>query len=265
MAVIRVEKTENYTVMSNNHFKERQMSLRAKGLLSLMFSLPDNWDYSIKGLCAICKENPSAIRAALAELERFGYLRREQQKNEKGRFLYEYTVYEKPYTEKPHTVKPHTEEPYTEKPPQLNINELNIKELNTGSINHSIISPGITGGADRVIDPAAISLIKNQIEYDILAEAEDHDVLDTVVRCIAELYAANGPQEISGYTYSREFLRRRALEINSTHVEYVLNCFKQQHEKIRNVKAYLKTAIFNAPDTMGAFYTNEVRAVGLIF
>ena len=276
MAVIRVEKTENYTVMSNNHFKERQMSLRAKGLLSLMLSLPDTWDYSVAGLCAICNENEAAIKKTLKELREFGYLTiRKCMPNEtdSGRIEYEYTIYEHPRKtreqkqeiEKQGVEKQPLEKQEVEKCPQLNTNESNTKELNTGSINPSIISPGITGGVDRVIDPAAISLIKNQIEYDILADAEDRDLLDTVVRCIAELYAANGPQEISGYMYSREFLRRRALEITSTHVEYVLNAYKQQHEKIRNVKAYIKTSVFNAPDTMGAFYTNQVRADGLVY
>ena len=76
MAVIRINKTQNYTVMSNYHLKEKDMSLKAKGLLSLMLSLPDNWDYSISGLVSICKENETEIKSILKELEEFGYLER---------------------------------------------------------------------------------------------------------------------------------------------------------------------------------------------
>ncbi|MGN0533007.1 MAG: helix-turn-helix domain-containing protein, partial [Eubacterium sp.] len=111
MAVIRVEKSNNYTVMSNYHLKEKEMSLKAKGLLSLMLSLPDDWDYSISGLESIIKENATTIRNVLGELEMFGYLMRERIQNGKGQFEYLYTVYEKPHTEKPHTEKPHTEKP----------------------------------------------------------------------------------------------------------------------------------------------------------
>ena len=74
MAVIRINKDHNYTVMSNYHFKEKEMSLKAKGLLSLMLSLPNTWDYSIAGLVAICKENESAVKSTLNELKKFGYL-----------------------------------------------------------------------------------------------------------------------------------------------------------------------------------------------
>lgn len=98
MSVIRVEKATNYTVMSNYHFKEKNMSLKSKGLLSLMLSLPENWDYSIAGLVAICKENETSIKSALDELKQFGYLKvikKMPNKQNGGRIEYEYIVYEK--------------------------------------------------------------------------------------------------------------------------------------------------------------------------
>lgn len=111
MAVIRVQKTENYTIMSNHHLRNKEMSLKAKGLMSLMLSLPPSWDYSIGGLVAICKESHTSIRSALKELEQNHYLIRKRVNTEKGYFSYEYTLYEipKPHTEKQHTVKKHTE------------------------------------------------------------------------------------------------------------------------------------------------------------
>ena len=122
MAVIRVQKTDNYTVMSNNHLRNKELSLKAKGLMSLMLSLPPQWDYSIGGLVAICKESHTSIRSALKELEQNQYLVRERKNNEKGYFTYEYTLYEipEPHTEKQHTEKGHTEKRHTEKRPQIN-------------------------------------------------------------------------------------------------------------------------------------------------
>lgn len=99
MAVVRVHKTKDYTVMSNYHFREKEMTLKAKGLLSLMLSLPDNWDYSVAGLVAICVEKESAIVAALKELKRFGYLyieKRMPNETDSGRIEYTYHIYEKP-------------------------------------------------------------------------------------------------------------------------------------------------------------------------
>lgn len=141
MGVIRVEKTSNYTVMSNYHFREKNMSLKAKGLLSLMLSLPEEWDYSVNGLVAICKEGKDGIISALKELEKFGYLKREQTINSDGKFAgMDYVIYEKPNenlikanTEKPFAENPHTVKPNTENPQQLNTNILNtnINKINT--------------------------------------------------------------------------------------------------------------------------------------
>jgi hypothetical protein len=136
MATIRVNKTKDYTVMSNNHFKEKEMSLKAKGLLSLMLSLPDDWDYSITGLATLSKDGKDSVMGALNELEAFGYLVRTRCVDQKGRFAgYDYDIYEKPNTEKPKEETPYTEKPNTEKPPQLNTKESNIKEFKTNKSN----------------------------------------------------------------------------------------------------------------------------------
>ena len=146
MTVFRVHKNENYTVLSNYHFKEKGMSLKAKGLLSLMLSLPDNWDYSAAGLVTLSKDGKDSVNAALKELEKFGYLKRSQAFNENGTFGgYNYEIFERPVAEvkaekpktekpkadKPKADKPFTENPSTENPQQLNNNKLNTKKLNT--------------------------------------------------------------------------------------------------------------------------------------
>lgn len=135
MAVIRVNKTSDYTVMSNTHLRQKEMSLKAKGLLSVMLALPDDWDYSINGLCAICKESQTSIRSALGELEQYGYLTRERTQDEKGQFDYIYNIYEKPITDNPQTEKPYTENPHTDNRIQLNTNKPITKKQNTDKQN----------------------------------------------------------------------------------------------------------------------------------
>ena len=136
MSVIRVHKNANYTVMSNNHFKEKAMSLKAKGLLSLMLSLPDDWNYSVSGLTKLSKDGKDSIMSALGELEEFGYLVRHRTTNSKGQFSgIEYNIYEEPQKDIPVTDKQNEEKQkaanqYAENPPQLNTNKSNNKELN---------------------------------------------------------------------------------------------------------------------------------------
>ena len=99
MAIFKVNKTKNYTIMSNHHLKENEMSLKAKGLLSVMLSLPENWDYSINGLVSLCKENETSINSALKELKDFGYLRVDKlmpNETKTGRIEYVYNIFEEP-------------------------------------------------------------------------------------------------------------------------------------------------------------------------
>lgn len=136
MSVIRVNNTKGFTVMSNYHFQDKEISLKAKGLLGLMLSLPSNWDYSINGLVAIVKENKAAVQTALKELEEHKYLKRTRVQDETGRFDYIYDIYEKPYDKLPWTENQCTdiqctEVQCTENQPQINTNKQSTKELNT--------------------------------------------------------------------------------------------------------------------------------------
>ena len=132
MTVFRINKTNNYTVMSNTHFKEKEMSLKSKGLLSLMLSLPDSWDYNISGLVRLSKDGKDSVMSALAELEKFGYLRRERTKDESGKFSgIIYHIYEEPQRENQITENPNSDKPNSEKS-----NSENPQQLITNSINH---------------------------------------------------------------------------------------------------------------------------------
>ncbi len=132
MAVIRVEKNKNYTVMSNYHLNDRRLSLKAIGLLSRILSLPPDWDYTVEGLAAICLEGKSAVRGAIEELESAGYIERRQLHKDDGTFGgNEYVVHERPISVSPLCDYPSTDNPSSENRTQLNTNIQNTKELNT--------------------------------------------------------------------------------------------------------------------------------------
>ena len=184
MAIFRIEKTRDYTVMSNHHLKDRCMSLKSKGLLSLILSLPDEWNYSIQGLAAICKEGRDSISTTLQELERHGYLERNQLRDERGRITdTEYIIYEKPRPpsptpDNPEPILPDTDFPYmdksdTENPPQLNTNQPNTKKSNThlSSTHQSIPQATVAPQSDT------IDMIRNTIRENI-----DYDFLNILVR-----------------------------------------------------------------------------------
>ena len=128
MAIFHVIKNYGYTVMSNYHLRDKRLSLKAKGLLSQMLSLPENWDYSLKGLTVINRENIDAIRTAVVELENAGYITRQQGRDDKGKMTgNEYNIYEKPMPDNPLLENPITAKPIAENPMQL-IKEVDIKE-----------------------------------------------------------------------------------------------------------------------------------------
>ena len=131
MAVIRIEKTKDYTIMSNFHLKERNMTLKAKGLLSFMLSLPDDWDYSISGLETLLKESRSTIALVLKELEQFGYLERKQIRDNGKIVDWEYVIYEKPYPKIPYTENQHVVNQHEEIPHVVNCSQQNTNLLST--------------------------------------------------------------------------------------------------------------------------------------
>ena len=173
MSVIKVEKTNGYTVMSNVHLKDKNLSFKAKGLLSMIFSLPKDWEYSIQGLVAISKESDKAVRNTLKELELNNYLTRKRINGNNGKFEYEYTVYERPqqsksyehlpYTPKGHTVEGHTVEGHALKDTQLNTKELNTKELNTKELNTKDIYNAPSN--EIATEPPVIEFILNDKTY----------------------------------------------------------------------------------------------------
>lgn len=143
MSTFKINKNRDFTVMSNYHLRDKNLSLKAKGLLSFMLSLPEDWDYSLKGLIAICKENRDAIQSALNELKNLKYLEINRLRDSSGRYEYEYIIYEIPLKNRIKTRdSPHTDFPYTDNPTPENQHQINTKKQNdkTDKPNHNILT-----------------------------------------------------------------------------------------------------------------------------
>ena len=297
MAVFRIEKTRDYTVMSNYHLRDMSLSLKAKGLLSLMLSLPEDWDYTMKGLARICKDGIDSISGGIRELETHGYLVRARVRNENGQLgSIEYTILEqpkepaqtpapireKPIREnpiqvnpiqvnpiqvKPIQVKPMLDAPIQENPAQLNTKEQN-KELSITQGSSPIPSSPPTPreksriGQDRMRERESYrEIILENIDYDILTQDEklDRDRLDELVELMVDTVCSNREMiRIAGDDYPAEVVKSRFLKIDSSHIEYVLERMRENTTYVRNIKKYLLAALYNAPVTMDSYYTSLV-------
>ena len=279
MAVFRVERNRGYTVMSNHHLRNRGLTLKAKGLLSQMLSLPDNWDYTLAGLSHINREKIDAIREAVRELEKAGYIVRSRERDEKGRLRgADYIIYEQP--QPPVSDLPTLENPTLENPTQLNKDisrtDLSKKEESNTDISNThsipILSPYPLPFTEDAAEPerkgteaktqSAVEIyrdiIKDNIEYDILIQDPhmDKDRLDEIVDLILEtVCTARKTLRIAGDDYPAELVKSKFLKLASSHIEFVLDCMRENTTKIRNIKQYLRAVLFNAPSTIDSYYT----------
>ena len=271
MAVFRVERTSDYTVMSNYHLLDKRLSLKAKGLLSQMLSLPEDWDYTLAGLCYINRESKDAIRTAISELEQAGYIRRRQTTDSGGKFAgNEYTIYERPQeplpgepsSEKPSSGNPTTGKPMPEKPTQRNIEKQNTDQSNTDSIpfRGSAAEPPEpkrteTSPAERMEEYRA--LIRDNIQYSLLAaqNPEDADLLDEIVELMTETVCARRKTtRVCGSDFPAEVVKSRLLKLDAEHIRFVLKCLRENTSKIKNIKQYLLATLYNAPVTISSYY-----------
>ena len=290
MAVFRVERNAGYTVMSNHHLRNKDLTLKAKGLLSQMLSLPEDWDFTLAGLSYINREKIDAIREAIRELEKAGYIVRSRERDEKGRLRgADYVIYEQPQQptsdlptlENPTLDNPTLEKPTLENPTQINKDILNtnlpkkdksITDLsNTDSI--PILSPYPSPFGEDAAEPterkgkeaatqSAVEIyreiIKDNIDYDILLHDNkyDKDRIDEILDLILEtVCTARKTLRIAGDDYPAELVKSKFLKLNSSHIEFVLDCMKQNTTKVRNIKQYLRAVLFNAPSTIDNYYT----------
>ncbi len=299
MAVFRVERNRGYTVMSNHHLRNKELSLKAKGLLSQMLSLPEDWDYTLAGLSQINREKIDAIRQAIKELERAGYIVRSRERDEKGRLRgADYIIYEQPHTEptpdlptlenptldNPTQEKPMLEKPTLENPMQLNKDiqktdllkkeKIITDEQSTDSI--PILSPNPSPYAGEAAQPPERKrketepqtafeiyreIIKDNIDYDILMQDMkfDGDRLNEIVDLMLETVCTRRKTiRVAGDDYPAELVKAKFMKLDGEHIRFVLDCMRENTTKIRNIKQYLKAALFNAPSTIGNYYTSLV-------
>ena len=255
MAVFRIEKTRDYTVMSNYHLRDMSLSLKAKGLLSLMLSLPENWDYTMKGLARICKDGIDSISGGIRELEAHGYLVRARIRGANGQLgSIEYTILEQPKTPSPTQEKPIRENPVQanpmlDAPIQENPAKLNKEEssnypsktdLSITQESSPILSsppvPSERSGQDGMRKRESYrALILENIEYDVLSQNVqlDKDRLDELVELMVDTVCSNREiVRVAGDDYPAEVVRSRFLKLNASHIEIT----------DQNIRAFSSTA-----------------------
>lgn len=301
MAVYRIEKTKNYTVMSNYHLRSKDLSLKAKGLLSMILSLPDDWNYTLAGLASICKEGVDSIRSAVKELESYGYITRSRIRNEKGQLTAsEYTIHEMPVavakdnnraetvtersasensadkSDEPIFAPPAFDEPMQQNPTlakatQLNkdipnkdlqnTDVLNIQSIPIREPENKFLGFGNRKRKERCANMYEYrKLIKQNIEYDVLVQSYSKDKINELVDILTETVCSSRKYiRAAGVDYPAEAVKSKLLKLNYDHICYALDCLNENTTKIRNIRQYLLTVMFNAPSTMSNCYSARVR------
>jgi len=273
MAVFRIEKNKGYTVMSNHHLRNAALTLKAKGLLSQMLSLPENWDYTLAGLSHINRESVDAIRTAVWELEKAGYVVRQQGRDGRGKMAaIEYTIYEQPQPncpllDFPISDNPTTENPLSENPTQINKEVIKTNLLKKDKINTDLFTsiPFTSGENEQERKrteayTAYEEIIKDNIEYDSIVTRYDRDRLDEIIAIMLEAVCTSRQTiRVAGDDFPAELVKARLLKLDSQHIEFVFDCMKENTTKIRNIKKYLLAVLFNAPTTIDSYYTALVN------
>lgn len=290
MAVCRIEKTKDYTVMANHHLRNKALSLKAKGLLSLMLSLPENWDYTVKGLAYICKDGIDSINGAIKELEITGYMSRQRVRNEKGQLTtVEYTIREHPKDTDSGTAPPAEGEPAQENliwenpiqavPMQEEHDQLNTylqtkdkskKDLLNIEISNPYQSYPYGQPQNKEYDGIGCDsyeevkeLVYENIEYEHFKQYGKigmRERLDEVADIIIEtLCSTKNTINIAGDDYPARLVKEKMLKITSSHIEYVFDCLDKNTTYVRNIKRYLLATLFNAPSTIDNYYSALVN------
>ena len=274
MAVFRIEKTRDYTVMSNHHLRDKSLSLKAKGLLSLMLSLPEEWDYTTKGLARICKDGVDSICAGVRELEEHGYVIRQRVRNPNGQLgAIEYTILEQPrppepgkperenpVLDNPEQASPVLGEPEQENPAQLNTNQVITNERNNSLRNYQSIN---LDGMDRMDEREQYrELIRDNLEIDIRSQDRHYDLdrVNEIVEIMLDAVCSTSPTiRINGEDMPQSVVKSRFLKLDSGHIDYVLQAMNDCPSDIRNIRAYLLTALYNASLTIDNYYSARVN------
>ena len=274
MPVFRVSKNRDFTVIANSVFKDRRLSPKAKGILVEMLSLPENWDYTLKGLTTLFSDGIDSIRQGIKELEENGYIVRERKRDARGRLGgMEYVIYETPEkvveNSAPEQSSPANAEPTEDFPAQevsIEDKAMLYKELNKSRTKESIthLSNPYQSITDEVPDvmgyDEARETVKENIEYEILSERYPVERLDEIVDIASEaLCSKRSSFSLGKDTYPYALVKDRLLRLDSSHIEYILDCIDGNTTDIRNIKPYLLKTLINAPATMDSYYRTKVN------
>jgi len=291
MPVIRIEKTANYTVISNYPLRDSRLSLKACALLCKMLCNTDTWDYSITGMAAMCKDGKSAVSSAMKELEQYGYLVRKQHRNEKGQIVdTEYIIYESPelnveYMQKQAepaesaepgffsaSEEPPAENPFSDDAEPENDAQINTIPTSTETINTDAISsyPSFSQQNTEVASPPkdvmgydeACEIIRENIEYDILCERFTKERLDEIVDIAVEIVCI--PRafiRVGDDSYPYALAKDRVLRLEAEHIIYILESIDSITHKIHYVKPYLTKTILEAVVSKETHNKNVVNCI----
>lgn len=278
MPTIRIEKTRDYTVMANHHLRNKALSLKAKGLLSYMLSLPEDWNYTLSGLATSCKDGLDSVRQAVSELESHGYVVRSRVRDARGRLRdTEYVVYEspvpvKPALDEPIEAKPAQEEPVLENPTLespalgdptlLNTNRPTIQKPKTQIQNTQEPIPHPSNPYPINHSASLRETVRENIGYDVLVHDErfGKERLDEIVDLITEtLCSSRETISVAGDDYPAELVKDKLMRLNSLHIEYVFECLENNTTHVRNIKKYMLAVLFNAPGTISHYYDRRVQ------
>lgn len=290
MPVIRIEKTANYTVISNYPLRDSRLSLKACALLCKMLCNTDTWDYSITGMAAMCKDGKSAVSSAMKELEQYGYLVRKQHRNEKGQIVdTEYIIYESPelnveYMQKQAgfadsaeleffsaSEEPSTENPFPDDAEPENDAQINIIPTTTETINTDAISSYPSFSQQNTEDSPpkdvmgydeACETIRENIEYDILCERFPKERLDEIVDIAVEIVSI--PRafiRVGDDSYPYALAKDRVLKLEADHIIYILESIDSITHKIHYVKPYLTKTILEAVVSKETHDKNVVNCI----
>ena len=279
MPVFRVSKNRDFTVIANSVFKDRRLSAKAKGILVEMLSLPENWDYTLKGLTTLFSDGIDSIRQGIKELEENGYIVRERKRDARGRLGgMEYVIYETPEkaveniveNSTPEQSSPANAEPKEDFPVQDESAEdkaMLYKELNKSRTKESITH--VSNPYQSITDEAASDVmgydearetVKENIEYETLSERYPVERLDEIVDIASEaLCSKRSSFSLGKDTYPYALVKDRLLRLDSSHIEYILDCIDGNTTDIRNIKPYLLKTLINAPATMDSYYRTKVN------
>lgn len=278
MAILKNKTQGNYTIVSNGILKNQSLSLKDRGLIITLLSLPDNWAFTINGLSKIIPDGKDSIKNSLKHLEELGYVSKTQSRGEFGKYgnivieVHETPIL--PIVENPSTENPLTENPLTGKPVPENLSQYNNNKYNTNkSIIHQSIHPSINNqNVDGLVDMDESenyiylkNLIKKNIEYDILSDQfkdlTDKDILDQIVDLITEICSfAKKDILINGNHIPSALVKTKFLKLDSSNIQYVMEELKKGTSKIKNPHSYLISMLYNAQNTQNVHYQSAVNS-----